>query len=195
MAYAITHYRVQVRGALDAGETWSNTWAVIDTLGGQDPTDLAAFFHDLYDGMKAARSQEWTATNAFVKNLGSGLLQTLPFATVTGEQSADALPTECAIRLSLSDNEGRRGGPFLAGFTSAALAADGTYDTGARATLATLVNDFFNDLNTSDWAIGLDSPTDVTVVPVAVARIGQVFDVIRRRRNDIPESYLDVTVP
>ena len=113
---------------------------------------------------------------------------------VSGDAESNPLPTECALRISLSAAGNRHGGPFISGFGAGFQDADGQFTSSEAVIFRNQVNALITDLAAVDFELRLDSPTDELTLPLTGARIGRTFDVIRKRRNKIAEEYLPVTL-
>lgn len=194
MAYAATEYRIQVRGALlDGAESFYNTWTVLDEGATSDIDDVFAALHDMYAAFAAQEmSSHTTVLGATARQLSTGLLSEATWATITGDDLANPLPSQMAVRISLSAGAGVRGGPFIPGWSINSGDGDGKYQHAAA--LATAVGDFTNDLNTAGWQLRLDQPTLEQTAQVTSGRVGARFDVIRKRANDVAETYSPITI-
>lgn len=188
MAYTPEDYQVRVDGTLGASEAWANTWTFVDLSTTGDIQDVIDALHAFYTSIKA---DHWTAdvsaVSATWRNLDGSDSGSGDWATITGTNSGALLPLECAIRVSLSRGS-VRGGPFLTGFRSGDLTTTGNLTAGGADDLA----DYVETLATFDvgtWAMAIDSPTNSDTHVVSRIRVGEVFDVIRRRRNNLPENY------
>lgn len=188
--YIATDFQVRVEGTVAGVESWANTWSFKDDGPGSDIQDVAsalnAFYADIADPW-------WTtdvfATNASYRRLDGGAHGDLVFPEVQGATSTNLLPTECALRLTLSTAGGNHGGPFLAGFAQNGLEEDGTALVGLQGAISDALEQLNTDVLAAGWLIGLDSPTQETVLTATQGRVGRVFDVQRRRRNQLPENY------
>lgn len=190
MAYTVNEYRVTVRGALDTGEIWNNVWTVLDTVGGQSVTELAAPFHAFYESVFATSiSSEASHTGATVKNLNTNVVTELVWEGGVGDDLANLMPTQCAIRVSLSGTGGSRGGPFLAGWSKNAVEQGGFLVGAEQALLIGAAETLFEALEALGWTLRIDKPSTATTTQVTQIRIGQRFDVIRKRAGELAESY------
>lgn len=197
MAYTNDMYRVIVRGTLcDGAESWYNSWTVLDDTGGQDITEitvsLAAFYTAIFD---AEISSHTTRQGATARNLGTGVATELAIGTDTGNDLADPMPSQVAVRYSLSGLAGTHGGPFIAGWSKNAGDDAGLLSSANQTVLADALEDFWAAIDGLGWVLAIDRPTAETVDGVVQARVGQRFDVIRKRANDIAEAYVTVTAP
>lgn len=192
MAYSSEDYLVNVRGVIGGSEAFSNTWAFlgtgvllddIDTIGGA----IAGFYEDIC-GFASWLSENYKPTGAVLKQLVSGQTFELPWPTLEGSSSGEMLPTQLAVRVSLTAAPNIQGGPYLGGFVVAAV--DGSLVANS------LLTDFKGALETmtaaltaGGCALGLHRPTVETVELVIQGRQGQRWDVINKRANDTPEGY------
>lgn len=189
MAYDNTDLQVRVDGTVGGTEAWSNTWTLRSSVELPIVSDAITAMHDFYDEIATAL---WTATTSAVscsfRYLDGAAHGDAVWATITGANAGPALPSECAVRVSLSDDQGHRGGPFLTGFRSGSLTTAGLFTS--PTTIVTAVENLQDALVLANWKIGIDLPTTVTAVDATQVRVGEVYDVIRRRRNDLPENYV-----
>lgn len=195
MAYTNNEYRINVRGTIGSSEIFSNTWAVLDVVGGQSIAEVAPILRGFYaDAYLGQVSSHTSAVGATAKNLGTLVQTELSWEEVVGDDLADLLPTQCGIRVSLTGPLGVHGGPFLAGFSVNATDSEGLYNPASAGIVATALEDMVAALEAAGWNLRIDRPTAATTVAVTQARIGQRFDVIRKRANDLAESYIVVTL-
>lgn len=197
MAYAAGEWKVNVRGNLAGSEIWSNSWCLIDPTGVQDIQEAGDILHAFYEdiaGFASWLGASWNTVGASAKALNTGLVQELVWATETGSSASEPLPQQLAIRISLQ-SAFARGGPFLSGFTTNAIGSTaGSVD-------AALIGDFVGaletmtaSLTTAGWQLGLDQPTTLTATQVTGGRIGNRWDVIRKRANDVHDTYTSFAV-
>lgn len=181
---------VTVRGNLAPSEIWTNTWAFKETDPAAVPQDAVTTLHGFYANLAAEwMPTEFTAVGATIKDLSTGITSDAVWATITGADTQDILPTQLGVRVSLNDNANHRGGPFLCGFSKIAAAEDGVLDTGCQTDIATELANMAATLATEDYLIGIHRPTTDTVVTATQGRVGQRFDVIRKRSNANMEAY------
>lgn len=193
MPYVDTEWAVIVEGVLPGSENWANRWTIRETGVGADLDDATAEFRALYTSWAGLCPTSWSATMITFRNLVNSTVVTPAWSPVDGEvDDAGPLPTECALRVSLSAAPGRHGGPFMAGAATSTVDSDGrifpTFLTGFIAAL----EDLQANLVAADFQLVLDSPSDTETKDITAVRIGRTFDVIRKRRNNIPEAYINV---
>lgn len=198
MAYTADMVRVAVRGTVGSFEAWSNTWSFLDISGtsSADRNQLAADINNFYGdptNVLPYLGTAWHAVGATLTELVDGSTIELPWTTATGTSAVDLLPTQLGVRISLSSGH-HRGGPFLCGFTEVANGATGLLTTTAQNDLVDALELFAGTLTGHDWSLALDRPTVSTVVDVFGAKIGQRFDVIRKRANDTAEAYATASI-
>jgi hypothetical protein len=192
MPYTANEYLIVVTGRLQGPEVWSNTWAVLD-VGAATPTSSAvAQVRGFYNDIIGEFSNEWHADAASVKQLSTGISSPATWETFAGSDAGDDLPSECAIRVSLDDQQGHRGGPFLGGFTTNALASDGRVAAATVTVIAGALDALASGLVSNGYQLRINRPTVSQTVVALRGRVGTVYDVIRKRRNNIAESYTSV---
>lgn len=190
MAYSPEDHSVVVRGNLPGGEVWANTWAYdAATLTG-DHQDVADAFHQLYEDLAAVMTDPWTASQVSVRNLSSGDEVPVSWANIIAGLTNDAIPPECALRISLRAAGSVRGGPFISGWSIQVLDPAGNIDDPNRDIVVAAFTTFFATLAALDVFLSINRPTLEVLAHVVDARVGQVFDVIRRRRNSLNEDYV-----
>jgi hypothetical protein len=195
MPYDLNDLAVTVTGTLFGGEVWSNSWAFKSTAPSPDPQDAVDILHEFYTFLYTnlpAISNECAAVDADARILSTPADVTVSWESVTGGGGFNLIPTECALRLSMTGVDGAKGGPFLAGFGTAGIGDGGVISSGYKAEVTSALTAMAADLVASDWTLGLRRPTVTEVEEVVSVRVGQVFDAIRRRRNDLPENYTAV---
>lgn len=190
MAYAAGDLLITVRGNLDPAEIWTNTWAF--KVAGGDPDFVQVV--DALNVFYGALASEWlptefSAVGATVKALDTGVSQEGTWTPITGLNEQDILPTQLAIRVSLSASGGHQGGPFLAGWSKQASSEDGVVDAGVVTDIIDAIGVLDASVQAADFVIGIHRPTTSTVVQATQARVGQRFDVIRKRSNNNAEAY------
>lgn len=194
MAYVAGDRLWVVRGTISGTEEFANTWA---TQSGGDVADddlLAQDFNDFYAELANGAAPIWSADVSAVSircvDLFSGAEIPVSWTVQTGSNGNPLLPPEVALRVSLGAFSNIRGGPFLPSPTN-----DVTDDFGQLTTAyQNVVRDAMAALTASiighDALLGLHSPTQSAVLDLLSGKVGKTFDVIRARRNNMPESYL-----
>lgn len=190
MAYDAGDILVTVRGNLDPGEIWTNTWAFVEVSPGSTPQDAVDDLHAFYAGLFATwMASECTAVGAVIKDLASGVSSEAAWESIAGSNVQDILPTQLAIRLSLSDDIGTRGGPFIPGWAKQASAEDGVIDSGVVTDISSELATLDTAVTTNGYRIGIHRPSVPDVRVATVGRVGERFDVIRKRANALSEGY------
>lgn len=190
MAYTANEFLVVIEGTLQSSEVWSNTWAVLDTVGGQSRQDAVDSFHQMYVDLKADLSNDWNALTATTRELLGNTSTPRAFEDIVGVRTGDNLPTECAVRISLNDQNGHNGGPFIGGFTVNVINSDGTLASTQQTNFSGAVQNLVANLDADQFSLRINRPSVSTTVQALQVKTGKTFDVIRRRRNAVLESYV-----
>jgi hypothetical protein len=116
---------------------------------------------------------------------------------LTGDEAGEMLPFQVAVVISLLTNVANRHGR---GRFYLPPLATGTVDTGRLSAAAIGILDvawtaFFDSINTDGLQPQVRNRTAHTSIPVSTARVGNVFDTQRRRRNKLTETYTVIAVP
>lgn len=197
MAYATGDTRIIIRGSTGGSEEWSNTWTVF--LGTGTVQQALDSFHDFYSTLFGISndlySETTTAAQARVIDLESNVEVPGTWLFVDGGFVDESLPTECALRVSLTDATGTRGGPFLPAPVVGTCSDTGLFDTGFQTTVIDALTALWQSLFDDDIVLSLDHTTDEVTEVVTSIRVGQVFDVMRSRRRDLVENYATATPP
>lgn len=100
-------------------------------------------------------------------------------------------PLQIALRVSLDDgtrNRRARGGFYLPRMSNEVNYA-GVYSDADMLAVASRVKTMLDAINNlTGWTVAVASKVDASLTPVLRVRVGNVPDVIRRRRNDLLES-------
>lgn len=194
MAYTNEEYLVTVSGRIPSGEIWSNTWAILRIDTGVAVQTGVNQIRGFYNDLIARLSNDWHADAAHVRNLGTGVSFDATWESFAGTLTSDNLPTECAIRVSLNDLAGHNGGPFIAGSTIANVNPDGTIASSVTAVFIGAIDALASALLANGFQLRLNRPSVSQTVAPLQAKVGVVFDVIRKRRNAINESYVTASL-
>lgn len=187
MAYTAGDYAITVVGNLPGGEVFANRWCVSRTDPGADPQDAVAALRDFYLVWSNACNEDWEATGADVRDLAAEVSFGGTWATVPGQEDTNnPLPDEVAVRISFKAGAAN-GGPYMCGLSVAHVDPTGNLAAGSRTAFAAGLSNLIDDLVAADFVLALD--TKGSLETVTQIRLGQVFDVIRRRRNKLSESY------
>lgn len=194
MAYVAGDFLVEVRGTTTGGEIWSNTWGFTGVTTSTEEQDVVTALHSFYNDMAAVCSNEWTAQVATGRNLFANTSDDYDFEEIVGTLTGNNLPSQCAIRVSLTAEGNVQGGPFLTGFTVAALDASGLIASGTSSVIVTEVDELNTLVLAAGGFLAIHRPTVLSMSTVTKARVGQRFDIIRKRANDILEAYTVVSL-
>lgn len=193
MAYVAGDFRFRVSGTFDNGESWVNTWAfrnIADgTLREATVSDLHAFYAAAFLASVSSHTHAVACTS---KNLFTGSTIEEDWESISGDDLADLLPTQCAVRISLNSQSGVNGGPFLAGFSVNAVDENGDLVVGERTVLTSALGGLAESELSGGRQLGIERATVPEVVVASRGRVGTRFDVIRKRANDRAESYSTV---
>lgn len=189
MAYGANDLKVVVNGRLGATEVWTNSWAVGATEEADGTESLVSAFRGAYIDLQDIMNNQWHADGITLYSLASTTVFHPDWATFAGSNVLAILPTQCAIKVSLSNGFGVRGGPFLSGFDTEHLATDGTLDTDGQDIVLNAVTTLASQLAEHGYLLSIDRPSTSGLATATQVRIGRVFDTIRRRRDARPELY------
>lgn len=195
MAYVNGDILVEVKGVTSGPEIWSNTWAVEGATSLALKEEAVARVHNFYNQIDALLCDTWEAQVATVHDLFANTSQDVFFDDVAGTSAFGPLPQQIAVRVSLSAGVNVRGGPFLTGFASDRVDADGLFDSASQIIVADEAEDLAEELAAEGLGLALHSPTNTALFTVYQVRVGQRFDIIRKRANEILESYQTRLVP
>lgn len=190
MAYVDGAYRFQVRGHNGTAEVWNNTFTAFDPTAAQNPQEVATRLRAFYSAIHGETGFSGSAGSdgCTIKDLFSGISSEASWAATVGAGSGTRLPPQLAVRISLRANS-VDGGPFLSGFTTAAVETVGpAVDDALIADIATSWNGMVEGLTSDGWVLHLDRPSVPGTLQVTQATIGNRFDVIRKRANDLVEE-------
>lgn len=195
MAYSAGDILVTVTGTTGSFENWTNSWCFegIDTADEQSAVDA---LHDFYDELtvNATLSDTWAARSATVRRLLAGVTFIPSWITLFGGNASDQLPTQLAVRVSLTSASGHNGGPFLSGWSVASNNGTGKLATNDQADIIAALANLDTAIQALGGFIAINRPTGPEVVRAVQGRVGERFDVIRSRGNDTAESYSATTL-
>lgn len=192
MAYTVEQFQVIASGTAPGGEVWYNSWCVLDPTTSGDVDEIQSAFAAFYADIAAlAVSDQWTYNFLRCKNLGTEVVYDLAVnpALAGSDTTNDPLPNQLAVRVSLKALPNINGGPFLTGFTTAAVGDSGELANGTLLDIVQAVDDLSTNLTGNQFAIGIQRPSALTCVEAESARVGAKFDVIRKRANERLENY------
>lgn len=130
-----------------------------------------------------ATDGQTTRVESVLSLAGSGAGEMLPFQCAT----------VCTLVTALANRHGR--GRFYLPPLGALVLDGGRINTASMAGLATALGDFFDTLNTGGLSAVVRNRTQHISTPVVSARVGNVIDTQRRRRNQLIEVYSNIAVP
>jgi hypothetical protein len=115
---------------------------------------------------------------------------------LTGVADAEMLPFQCATVISLLTASATRHGRgrFYLPPLAASFLLNGKLNSTAMTTLDTAWTAFFDSLNTDGVNPVVRNRTGHVSTPVTSARVGDVIDTQRRRRNKLVETYTVIAV-
>lgn len=199
MAYNDGDYLFTVRGTMAGSEEFSNTWACKSVDQGTNLTAVVDALNTFYDTLATGATPIWNDETVIsslrAQDLFVGEDVPVVWNSITGNSNTVLMPTECSLRISLSGGGRHRGGPFLPPMRSASLDKDGRVLTGYQSAVADALVGLLNDVDAAGAQVALHAPSLTAVVDLTSAKVGRVFDAIRRRRNELPEDYLAVAIP
>lgn len=116
---------------------------------------------------------------------------------LTGTDVGEMLPFQCATVVSLLTASATRSGRgrFYLPPLAASVLDGGRISAASLATLDAAWTAFFDSLNTSGLTVVVRNRASHISTGVTSARVGDVIDTQRRRRNKLTETYLAIPVP
>lgn len=116
---------------------------------------------------------------------------------LTGVASGEMLPFQCATVISLLTNSATRHGRgrFYLPPLAVSQTDQGRVSAAAMIVLDTAWTAFFDSLNTDGITPVVRNRTGHVSTTVTSARVGNVIDTQRRRRNKLTETYTVIAVP
>lgn len=190
MAYTDDEYKATVHGVVGDSELWVNTWSFLNITEADPVFRIVQKLRQFYDDLLEIMCDQWQVTGITVRNLGTEVSSDPTYEEQVGASGNDLLPTQLAVRVSLDDLIGHRGGPFLSGWQTGSVTTNGLLEPSHQAIVSTAVDDLAQALEDNGMQLRIDRPTALTTVGALRSKVGQRFDVIRKRSNDTPESYI-----
>jgi hypothetical protein len=195
-------YRMVASGTTP-GETFSFT---LHAEGNLSTADAATAFGDALTAAWAGGMDDLTTADI---DLTLASVATLDPATdgqvtraevvlaLTGVASGEMLPFQCATVISLLTNSATRHGRGRFYLPPLAVSAtdQGRVSAAAMIVLDTAWTAFFDSLNTDGVTPVVRNRTGHVSTTVTSARVGNVIDTQRRRRNKLTEVYTVIAVP
>ena len=190
-------------------KTWTARLGLVGSTNNADAAyqiDLAEDFRTFLNSAKDYNSPGWRWTHVKIAPVAVGGDYAAPSAIyqftspiVGAATGATTLPPEVALALSLrAPVIGRRGRGrmYFPALTSlSAVAVDGTvqpgHATALRGFVKTLVTDLNDNPGTEDYGtiVAVMSANSTTAVRPAEVRVGDHFDVQRRRQHQVAETF------
>ncbi len=194
-------YRMVASGTTP-GESWSFT---LHAEGSLSTADAATAFGDALTaawagGMDDVTTADVDCTLASVAALDPAtdgqLTRVEVVLALTGVAAGEMLPYQCATVISLlTDSATRHGrGRFYLPPLATGTVDGGLISAAAITSLDTAWTAFFDSLNTDGLNPVVRNRTGHISTPVTGARVGNVFDTQRRRRNKLVEVYTAIAV-
>jgi len=194
-------YRMVASGTTP-GESWSFT---LHAEGSLSTADAATAFGDALTaawagGMDDVTTADVDCTLASVAALDPAtdgqLTRVEVVLALTGVAAGEMLPYQCATVISLlTDSATRHGrGRFYLPPLATGTVDGGLISAAAITSLDTAWTAFFDSLNTDGLNPVVRNRTGHISTPVTSARVGNVFDTQRRRRNKLVEVYTAIAV-
>jgi len=194
-------YRMVASGTTP-GESWSFT---LHAEGSLSTADAATAFGDALTaawagGMDDVTTADVDCTLASVAALDPAtdgqLTRVEVVLALTGVATGEMLPFQCATVISLlTDSATRHGrGRFYLPPLAVSTVDGGLISAAAITSLDTAWTAFFDSLNTDGLNPVVRNRTGHISTPVTSARVGNVFDTQRRRRNKLVEVYTAIAV-
>lgn len=184
------------------GESWSFT---LHAEGSLSTADAATAFGDALTaawagGMDDVTTADVDCTLASVAALDPAtdgqLTRVEVVLALTGVAAGEMLPYQCATVISLlTDSATRHGrGRFYLPPLATGTVDGGLISAATITSLDTAWTAFFDSLNTDGLNPVVRNRTGHISTPVTSARVGNVFDTQRRRRNKLVEVYTAIAV-
>jgi len=194
-------YRMVASGTTP-GESWSFT---LHAEGSLSTADAATAFGDALTaawagGMDDVTTADVDCTLASVAALDPAtdgqLTRVEVVLALTGVAAGEMLPFQCATVISLlTDSATRHGrGRFYLPPLATGTVDGGLISAATITSLDTAWTAFFDSLNTDGLNPVVRNRTGHISTPVTGARVGNVFDTQRRRRNKLVEVYTAIAV-
>jgi len=194
-------YRMVASGTTP-GESWSFT---LHAEGSLSTADAATAFGDALTaawagGMDDVTTADVDCTLASVAALDPAtdgqLTRVEVVLALTGVAAGEMLPYQCATVISLlTDSATRHGrGRFYLPPLATGTVDGGLISAATITSLDTAWTAFFDSLNTDGLNPVVRNRTGHISTPVTSARVGNVFDTQRRRRNKLVEVYTAIAV-
>lgn len=202
MAYPETFIRQQLLFTLSPGEvastgfSWSKEPTGPGAITDTDVEDFAGAADDLWTGLRPVYSNATAYYGTRLQLIGTSgvVLQTREqlVAGIPGTGTGKAMPTEVAVCLSLNTTNAGRSGRGRAYFPAPMITEvtdDGYMTSFFQNALADLAQEFLSHDFTNDFHPYVMSQVSPNMQRITACRVGNVYDVQRRRRDALPEAY------
>ena len=195
-------YRLVASGTTP-GETFTFTMHATGTI---STGDAATAFGDALTACWAAGMDDVTppevdltlASAASINEATDGQITRVEVVlALTGVAATEMLPFQVATVISLLTASATRHGRgrFYLPPLAAGTLADGRVSGAAITSIDAAWTAFFDSLNTDGLTMVVRDRTNHVSTAVTSARVGDVFDTQRRRRNKLTETYTVIAVP
>lgn len=184
------------------GETWSYTMHTEANVSTGDANDsLAAAVTAAYGaGLATVTSPDVVTTLASTAGIDPAtdgqMTRVESVLSLAGAAVEEMLPFQCATTISLitavANRHGR--GRFYLPPLSAGVLDGGRLSAATVSSLDTAFTAFFAELTTDGHTLVVRNRTGHVSTPVTEARVGDVIDTQRRRRNKLTETYTVISV-
>lgn len=205
MAYEI-HTRISLSGIVTSdvaiieefSMTFNTEWTVAPTQAKVDAVAALASTWWTSAGMAQDQDHYLTEVKASLCDATNHVVGDPVVSALTGVNGAvERLhPPQIAVRVSLNgDGRGRskQGGFYVPG-TGQSMNSDFRLYTASAAALAATTHTFLAGVEAIPFGRVCVASGVLGNVPVTLIRVGDVFDTIRRRRDELPEAYSSVAL-
>lgn len=195
MAYASGDNQITLIGsALNGAEEFNMTFAVTG-----DQVAISDEVQTLCSDLSGVMSTTYEFTGFRKTHLFEDVTEEITFDDPeAGADSSGPIPPQCAVAVSFktaTNSRRGRGRTYVPGICKGSVAADtARLSSGTRSAILTAFTDFAAAIDALGVQLGVNSRMDSVVRPVTIVRIGDVFDTIRRRRDQLVEGYTSATL-
>lgn len=206
----MVNYLCTLRGSIGTGEEFSHSIAATSDLG---PADTALAVRDAWVAADTAGGTNWglalssqvtytSATAAVITDLSTGALD--PAAVALFEPPAPSGsgvsgPFQTAVAVSLTGGLRPNGSPIRGRFylplVGIAAVNNGRLPSSVVDAVVLASDTFLTNLSTGTVAPAVWSRSLASLTAVTSARVGDVPDTIRSRRNALAEAYAPLNYP
>ena len=198
----MTLYRHRAIGTSGTAESWSFTMHSTGNLSVGDANvvwrdSLAAFWTGAANAEFAPAITLATASTTTIDEATDGQISRDDLVVgVPGTATAESLPYQCAVVISLLTTLANRHGYGRIYLPAPAVSAmsGGVLSSGFTAAVAADMQDFFTAMSNGALTVVLRDRVHHVSTTVVSARIGNVVDTQRRRRDKLAETYTPIAV-